>query len=277
CRSLVRSGFDVTGTDIHEVEDCGFPFVKGDLRDGGFCRTLMQGKDALVHLANHPRAPGFPDPQYEQNMLMNKAVFDAVESSSVKMLLFTSTIQVYRGTGDGLAPGAWRGLPHLPLHVDSPTLSNNGYARSKLAAETRLRELADTKQMMCVCLRLPAILSAWDVWKSKAMGRVSDEKRNELFAYIVTKDTGEIITRLVLSPEKGYRVFFAAAEDNLLGLPAKEVAVRYYRDIPFSEKLKRERGLIDISPITRDLDWRPTKVPNPLPLFLMRVLRKLRS
>ena len=120
---LSGAGFDVRAADKVYRGDLPAPLEVVDLLDREVCYRLLEGVEAVVHLANHP-GPRRDDPQklYNENVSMNMNVFEAAAQMGVGKIVFASSIQAMtlqrrERDGESLPPSK---LAYLPLDGDSP-------------------------------------------------------------------------------------------------------------------------------------------------------------
>src|SRR5262245_28155648 len=158
CEALLKQGCDVRGidafTDSYDPErkrqnlagplaHPAFELVVGDLLTVGLPEVL-DGVDAVAHLAGEPGVPGSWGPAFERylhrNVLGTQRLLEAACSAGVARLVYASRSSVY-GTAN-LATSA-----DVSLHPTSP------YGVSKLAAEALVGAYAHTRGLSAVSLR----------------------------------------------------------------------------------------------------------------------------
>jgi UDP-glucose 4-epimerase len=121
--------------------------VEGDIRDTSLvAKTLLNYKiDAVIHLAGL-KAVGEsnekPLEYYVNNVQGSISLVQAMQSSAVKVLIFSSSATVY-------------GAPqYLPIDECHPTKPTNPYGRTKLHIEEMLKDVAiSDSSMKIVCFR----------------------------------------------------------------------------------------------------------------------------
>lgn len=104
----------------------------GSLLDVGFGASLVQGCNAIVHLAAAQHEANVPDEHFEMvNVEATRMLLDAAVASGVGRFVYGSTIGVYGSASDG------------SLDEASPPRPENIYGRTKLAAEQVVRSFGD--------------------------------------------------------------------------------------------------------------------------------------
>jgi len=121
-------------------------FIEGDLADADLLRRELAegGFDAAMHFAaflNVGESVREPLKYYRNNVANTLNLLEALQASSVRRLVFSSTCAVY---GEP---------PEMPIREDLPTSPINPYGASKLAVEWMLRDAAAAWGLGAVALR----------------------------------------------------------------------------------------------------------------------------
>lgn len=120
-------------------------FETGPLGAGTDWRRALRGVDVVVHLAART-APASRDDaaaMLEQNCAATLALAGQAAAAGVARFVFVSTVKV---AGEQSRPGA-------PIRPGDPVAPQGAYARSKLAAERGLLELADRSGLPLTIIR----------------------------------------------------------------------------------------------------------------------------
>ncbi len=138
--------FDNLSTGSREALPPGVPFVEGDCGDAAaLAQAIRDWKiEAVVQLAAAVRVDeSMADPAkyYFNNTVKSLTVFDTCAKAGVRDFVFSSTAMVYTGDADEL------------LTETTETGPTNPYARSKLASEFMLRDVARVSGMRATILR----------------------------------------------------------------------------------------------------------------------------
>src|SRR5438034_1203665 len=122
--------------------DLSYNIEVADIRIREPCYPLVDGVNAVVHLANYPNASaGVAQDVFNENCAMNMNIFQAAVEAGVKKIIFASSIQAITGVRPSRDAGAQKpsDLPYLPLDGDVPPNPGNPYAASKVAGEMLLK------------------------------------------------------------------------------------------------------------------------------------------
>ncbi len=116
---------DLSTGRAENLDGTGARLVEGTILDPGLLAGLVDGADAVVHLAARPSVPrSMADPvtSHDVNATGTVRVLEACRRRSVHVVVASSS-SVYGSTAD------------LPKHEDLPTRPLSPYGASKLAAE----------------------------------------------------------------------------------------------------------------------------------------------
>ena len=121
--------------------------VVGDVRDTALVTKTLQDQksDAVIHFAGLKavgESVGKPIDYYANNVQGTISLLEAMKSTNIKTLVFSSSATVY---GDP---------QYLPIDEDHPTSATNAYGRSKLHIEEMLKDVANSDaKWSVICLR----------------------------------------------------------------------------------------------------------------------------
>lgn len=143
-RRLHSIGVDVIGhsRSSNPLIDGYADWVTGDLTDRAVAYRLVQGVDAVVHLAAK-LGSGTHEDFYHSNVLTTQTLAEACIKQDVCHFIHSSSIEVYAVFNGGF------------ITESSPVkIGNSPYADSKLKAETYLRRLRGQRYFNAVNLRI---------------------------------------------------------------------------------------------------------------------------
>ena len=151
------------------------PCVEGDVRDTALVAKALQDYkiDAVIHFAGL-KAVGEsvekPIKYYANNVQGTISLLEAMKSTNIKTLVFSSSATVY---GDPL---------YLPIDEGHPTSATNAYGRSKLHIEEMLKDVASSDAgWKFICLRYFNPVGAHE---SGLIGEDPNHIPNNLMPYI---------------------------------------------------------------------------------------------
>lgn len=168
---------------LQKILDRVLPCVEGDVRDTALvAKTLQDYKiDAVIHFAGL-KAVGesFEKPieYYANNVQGTISLLEAMKSTNIKTLVFSSSATVY---GDP---------QYLPIDENHPTNATNAYGRSKLHIEEMLKDVANSdSEWKIICLRYFNPVGAHE---SGLIGESPNGLPNNLMPYIAQVAAGAL-------------------------------------------------------------------------------------
>jgi nucleoside-diphosphate-sugar epimerase len=262
CRALLARGHSVRATDLRFKR--GFPtrVELGDLRDELFVHRMVEGTDTVVHLGNHPNQFAGPSPQglLGDNVRMNANVFLAAQSSDVRTIVFSSSVQVMIRREDHFAETR-TSIPCLPLDGDlPPNPGKNTYALSKEFGERMLRLMVESDPALsATAIRFPMLVTDGLVRRFESMRRTPQFFVDFAggLAHLFLSDAGSLVADVVEHRLPGYHQYFPARDIELRGYQVADVIREWYSEVELRRPLAELDSLIDISAITRELGWVP--------------------
>lgn len=134
-------------TRLHKIVGKELVCIEGDIRDTSLVAKVLKDHqiNAVIHFAGL-KAVGesvqMPIEYYANNVQGTISLLEAMKSTDVKTLVFSSSATVY---GDP---------QYLPIDEDHPTSATNAYGRSKLHIEEMLKDVVKSDpEWKIICLR----------------------------------------------------------------------------------------------------------------------------
>ncbi len=265
CEQLKASGIEFRATDVRTRKDIGYQVIVENLLNREACYRLVEGCDAIIHIANRPNEYAGSSPQeiYSENCAMNINVFQAGVDVGVKKIIYASSIQTMLGSRRASqADQVPSNYPYLPADGNIPVNPGNHYAASKVAGEQLLRYYVEHRGLETgVSLRLPGMCrKEWYDWmrKHSNIDRLwRNDYIDELGAWLTFPDAGRLCVAILKSGLTGYRTYFPAAPTLRFDISEADFIQRFYKDVPLRKPVEQLRGLVDISQITAETGWVP--------------------
>lgn len=265
CRTLCEHGHEVLAVDQRYRPGLGVPLKLADVRDELEVYRLLEGMDALVHLANFPNPNAGPSPAalLSGNVAMNANVFMAAHDLGVSRIVFASTIQVMLTFGWPRVRTPPFQIPYFPLDgACPPSTAINPYALSKLFGEQMLARLVESRSdLAATVLRYPMLLgeAQRERWFPKPVAKldVNVVDFHEATAHLMLDDAAELVACALERQTPGYHQYFPAVWLDLVGYDAQSVVREFYPNVPLRLPLEELTTLIDLSAEKAALDWQP--------------------
>jgi nucleoside-diphosphate-sugar epimerase len=251
-RELLAHGYQVVATDrVMPAEDLGVRPLLADLTDYGQATEVLQGVDAVVHLANIP-APEIHTPAttFHQNMAMNFNVFTAAVQAKLERVVWASSETTL-------------GLPfdepprYAPVDEDHYPVPTSTYALSKVASETVAGHIAEWSQIPFIGLRFSNILGPADYQQFPEHWPDAGVRRWNLWGYIDERDAAMACRLALEAPAKGAASYIIAAADTVMDRPSAELLAEVYPGVTLTRDVGEFGTLLAIDRARAALGFTP--------------------
>jgi len=123
-----RAELDVERERLRELRTAGVAIAEGVLQDAALVRSLLGGRNTVIHLAAAQHESEMPAAYYRAtNVELVRSLLDQCSAAHIERFVYGSTMGVY---GDGTGE---------PLDEASSVNPDNVYTRTKLEAESLVR------------------------------------------------------------------------------------------------------------------------------------------
>ena len=261
CRHLHEAGFAVRAVDRLPNPSLPVRLEVVNLLEREICYRLLDGMDAVVHLANHAafQAGQVPQTVFNENVTMNMNVFQAACDMGVRKILFASSVQTFAVKNRLALPDRIPELPfpYLPLDGWIPARPVNPYGLSKQVSEEMLRYFVLTHGMAAVVLRFPRVLDEGIISRLRDRSAFPFDAVEEAFTYLHVHDAARLIESCLRADLAGYHPYLPSAQDIQVLAELPTLVATHFSGIPWRDG-KAPSVLVDISAITRETGWTPS-------------------
>lgn len=255
-KELEAHGYAVTCADINPRQPWNTQQV--DFTDLGQVIGVMQGQDAVIHLAAIPSPAAHPaEVVFRTNVMSTFNVLEAAAILGISNITMASSISAL---GYAFRHRAFNPL-YLPIDEAHPLLSQDCYGLSKMIGE----ELAEgflrrEPDMSLVSLRFTAVLDeSAQAWLPAAREQPTDDVSTYgAFWTFVDERDAAAACRLALEFEQpGHEAFYICApiiyrKEDIRGLMAKH----FPGDYAIGESIRGTVSPVDVSKAERLLGWK---------------------
>ncbi|MFB6087916.1 MAG: NAD-dependent glucose-6-phosphate dehydrogenase Azf [Haloarculaceae archaeon] len=130
------------------------PYEIGDVDDADQMRSVVDGVDAVVHLAGDPRKTAPWDSVLQHNIHGTRNVLEAAVEADVSRVVFASSNHAVGHYETDRTPGVYRTDGDLELDGTELPRPGNLYGVSKAAGETLCRYYHDEYGLTAACVRI---------------------------------------------------------------------------------------------------------------------------
>ena len=250
-RDLREHGHDVLNVDLVPDGTAQDKFILGDLTDLGQAHDVLEGADAVVHLAAIP-APGLrpTGETFRINGLSTYNVFQAAESRGLGRVVWASSETVL-GLPFDIPPA------FAPIDETHPPRPESSYSLSKLVGETMAEQFARRTGIPFVGLRISNIMEPHDYAKFPSWQADATVRKWNLWGYVDARDVAAAIRGALEADITGAEVCIVAAADTVMVRDSADLMAEVFPDVPLRGKVKGRDTLLAIGKARQLLGYSP--------------------
>ena len=266
---LAEQGHHVTNADLTPLGHDPVADLRVDLTDAGETYSALAGLatfdelelaekpsyDAVVHFAAVPRILLASDAAtYATNVLSTYNVLEAATRLGVRKIVIASSETTY---GICFAQGERR-PEYVPVDEEHPTVPEDAYATSKVANEVTARSFQARTGADIYGLRINNVIEPHE-YAEMFPPFLEDPslRRRNIFAYIDTRDLGQMVQRCLEVDGLGFEVFNVANADMSVAATTQEVRDRFYDGVELRREMGRDETFYSIEKARRLLGYEP--------------------
>ncbi|MFC7594254.1 NAD-dependent epimerase/dehydratase family protein [Terrabacter sp. GCM10028922] len=238
---LLEHGYRVTATDLTpEPERLGTAYLRADLLDHGQVLDVLEGADAVVHLANIP-APGLRPAALTltTNTTMNAHVFLTARSLGLRKVVWASS-----ETTLGLAFGPDTPPRYAPVDEDHFPHPESTYALSKVMTETMAEHVSAWSGIPFVGLRFSNIFTDEDYRRVPSFQADPRDRMWNLWGYIDVRDAAASCRNALEAETTGSVNVIIACDDTIMERPSAELLAEVFPDVEVRGVLEGHETLL---------------------------------
>ncbi|MBB3841160.1 nucleoside-diphosphate-sugar epimerase [Runella defluvii] len=253
---LLEQGHKVLNLDLTPLHHPGVANLTADITDSGQMFNAMTSYtgfeelepgtgvpkfDAVVHFAAVPRILLKPDNEtFRVNTVGTYNVIEAAVKLGIKKIIIASSETTY---GICFSDGATD--PHsLPLEEDYDVDPMDSYGLSKVVNEKTARSFQRRSGFDIYALRIGNVIEPHEYAELfPHYFNQPEVRRRNAFCYIDARDLGQIVDLCLKKDGLGYQVFNAGNDHNGAVIPSKELAERFFSNVPLTRELEEHEAL----------------------------------
>ncbi|OCH83965.1 NAD(P)-binding protein [Obba rivulosa] len=256
--AALRSGHDVVGIDLVPLKDYEyvsnpkFNFRQIDVRDYEAVLHVLEGCEAIIHLAGIRSPEDYIVKTHNTNVVMSWNVLRAAAELGIKRVAQASSVNVI-----SLVYSVKPIFDYLPLDEDHPCRPDEPYGLSKIIAETQ----AETIVRRYPFMRVASLRLSWSLPRRSDAARHDPARRkNDLWGY-VQEDAGADAFLLAVTNEdekwSGHEAFIIAAPDTSDDRDSMFLKEQFWANVPIKggKDLSGRKSFFDCSKAERLLGW----------------------
>ena len=253
---LLEQGHRVLNVDLLPLDHPGVDNLVADSTDSGQMFNAMTSYagfdemepgngvpkfDAVVHFAAVPRILINPDNEtFRVNTMGTYNVIEAAVKLGIKKIIIASSETTY-----GICFSDGKTNPKvLPLEEDYDVDPMDSYGLSKVVNEKTARSFQRRSGFDIYALRIGNVIEPHEYAELFPHYFKNPEvRRRNAFCYIDARDLGQIVDLCLKKDDLGYQVFNAGNDHNGAIIPSKDLAEKFFPNVPMSRELGQYEAL----------------------------------
>ncbi len=250
-RDLREHGHDVLNVDVVHDGSPDHLCILADLADLGQARDVLDGAEAVVHLAAIPAPEIRPTGEtFRNNAMSTYNVFQAAEGAGVRRVVWASSETVLGLPFD-------RPPDFAPIDETITPRPESSYALSKLTGETMAEQFARRTGVPHVGLRISNIMEPSDYARFPSWQSDPTIRKWNLWGYVDVRDVAQAVRRGLEADVDGAPICIVAAADTCMERGSAELMEEVFPSVPLRRPLDGRETLLSIDRARAVLGYEP--------------------
>lgn len=251
-RDLVDHGYDVLNVDSAPPAERIAPFLRADLTNFGEALEVLQGADAVVHLAAIP-APGLftEEVTFRVDVALNYNVFQAALTHKLKRVVWASSETTLGLPFDREKP------TYAPIDENSPLYPESSYALTKVLGEEMARHMHRWSGIPFVNLRLSNVMEPHDYARFSTFQNDALLRKWNLWGYVDARDVAQSCRLGLEADITGAESFIIAAADTCMNRTNASLMAEVFPGVPLRDGVGDHETLLSIDKARKMLGYNP--------------------
>lgn len=251
-RDLLEHGYDVLNVDMLPSREPIAPLLKADITDLGQTYEVLQGADAVVHLAAIP-APGLfsSEVTFDTNVASTYNVFTAATALKLKRIVWASSETTLGLPFDRVIP------PHAPIDEGHFPYPESSYALSKVLGEQMAQQFCRWSGIPFVSLRFSNVMEPDDYQLFPSYWGDARLRKWNLWGYIDARDAAQSCRLGLEADIQGTEAFIIAATDTVMNRPNRELMAEVFPNSSLRDGTGDFETLLSIEKARKLLGYQP--------------------
>ncbi len=251
-RDLLEHGYDVLNVDIQAPAERQGQFLKVDLTDGGQAYEILQGADAVVHLAAIP-APGLQTDRvtFDVNMSSTYNIFSAAVALGLERVVWASSETTLGLPFDREQPA------YAPIDEEHPPYPESSYALSKILSEEMARQMNRWSGIPFVGLRFSNIMEPHDYARFPSFQADAMLRKWNLWGYVDAHDVAQSCRVGLEADFSGADHFIIAAGDTCMERTNADLMAEVFPTVKLRDDIGEHETLLSVDKARKVLGYNP--------------------
>lgn len=251
---FVDAGYHVVNVDRVKPVQPGAQNITADLTKLGEAYGILQGADAVIHLAAIPQAYIFPNEvTFENNVMTTYNILEAAAGLGIQKAVLASSESSY-----GICFSKQNLEPlYVPIDEHHPQLPEESYGLSKIVNEQTAEMFHRRTGMQVVSLRLGNVIAPemyanfpdfiHDPWQRKEI----------LWSFIDTRDVATACMKAIETDGLGSIALNIASDETSMDIPSRQLMETVYPKVEIRGELSEHGSLLSNEKAKKLLNWQP--------------------
>lgn len=251
---FVEAGYQVVNVDRTRPAQPGAQNITADLTNLGEAYGVLQGADAVVHLAAIPQAYIFPNEvTFQNNVLTTYNILEAAAGLGIQKAVLASSESSY-----GICFSKQNLEPqYVPIDENHPQLPEESYGLSKIVNEQTADMFHRRTGMQIVSLRLGNVIAP-DMYANFPSFIHDPEQRTKiLWSYIDTRDVAAACMKAIEASGLGSVSLNIAADETSMDIPSRKLMETIYPNVEIRGDIAEFGTLLSSEKAKKLLNWQP--------------------
>lgn len=258
---LLEHGYEVLATDVVAPSPLlparwsrpDLTYTQADLTDAGDAFEVIDGVDAVAHLAAIPAPSIFtPARTLNVNNAVNSNVFLAAARAGVERVVWASSETTLGLDFTRDAPPAY--LPIDEDHYPRPTTT---YSLSKVLGETMAEHISDWSGIPFVALRFSNVIDPDRYGEFRGFEEAPESRLFNAFSYIDVRDAAASVRLALEADVTGARSYVIANRDTVMSRSTAALIEEFFPGVELRREFGEHESLFAIDRARAELGFEP--------------------
>ena len=254
-KEFLEHGYEVVNADVRRSPEAGVRTVIVDLENLGEVYGVLQGAEAVVHLAAIPQAYTHSNERtFRNNVMTTYNVLEAAAGLGIRKAVLASSESSY-----GLVFPLKRREPlYVPIDEAHPQEPEDSYGLSKIVNEQTADMFHRRCGMQVVSMRFGNVITPERYAEFPSFIHKPEERDVILWSYIDARDAASACRLAVEAEGLGSVALNVANDETSMDVKSRDLlAARYPNVTDIRAPLEGFETLLDSSKAKRLLGWEP--------------------
>lgn len=254
-KEFAEKGYEVINADVKKPEESLGKTVTVNLQNLGEVYGVLQGADAVIHLAAIPVAYSHPNEvTFENNVMSTYNILEAASGLGIEKVVLASSESSY-----GIVFAVNRfGPQYVPVDEEHPQLPQDSYGLSKIVNEETAKMFNRKSGTQVVSFRLGNVISPDMYERFPDFIHNPEERDRILWSYIDTRDAATACRLAVENDGLGAVELNLAADDTSMAVKSRELMNAQYPEVTdFRSEFTDYETLLCNKKAKELLGWKP--------------------